>query len=76
MNRAFTHGFSTFLRRRRATWYFERRPLLGGLTAALKLAPPQGARVPPGLGEDLLAAAREERKRVAITPCGVTGRRV
>jgi hypothetical protein len=60
MNRAFTHGFSTFLRRRRATWYFERRPLLGGLTAALKLAPPQGARVPPGLGEDLLAAAREE----------------
>ena len=54
MAKALTEAFSTFLHRRRARRHFERRPLLDTLAAA-----PQGTRV-AGLGQDLLAAARDE----------------
>ncbi len=52
MKTALQQGFSTFLRRRRAKQHFERRPLLDSLTAA--------PAAPAALGQDLLAAAREE----------------
>ena len=55
MNKLLTQGFSTFLRRRRAKKHFERHPLLGSLTSA-----PVGGPEPAALGQDLLAAAREE----------------
>ncbi|HYN61874.1 MAG TPA: magnesium-translocating P-type ATPase [Rubrivivax sp.] len=54
MANALTEGFSTFLHRRRARRHFERRPLLHTLAAA-----PAGALV-VGLGQELLAAARDE----------------
>ena len=60
MNKLLTQGFSTFLRRRRAKKHFERRPLLGSLTAAPAAAAPAGGAAPAALGQDLLAAAREE----------------
>jgi Mg2+-importing ATPase len=56
---ALQQGFSTFLRRRRARHHFERRPLLASLTAAHGAASARGAGPAP-LGQDLLAAAREE----------------
>ncbi|MGL6112936.1 MAG: hypothetical protein ACRC2B_22815, partial [Rubrivivax sp.] len=60
MNKLLTQGFSTFLRRRRAKKHFERHPLLGSLTAARATAAPVGAAAPAALGQDLLAAARDE----------------
>ncbi len=56
MNRFFTQGFSTFLRRRRAKAHFERRPMLGTLRAAPAAA--AGAAPPAALGQALLAAAQ------------------
>ncbi len=60
MNKLLTQGFSTFLRRRRAKKHFERRPLLGSLTASPAAAAPAGGAAPAALGQDLLAAARDE----------------
>ena len=60
MNKLLTQGFSTFLRRCRAKKHFERRPLLGALTAAHGAAAPAGYAAPAALGQDLLAAARDE----------------
>lgn len=53
-----TEGFRTFLRRRRAQAHFERRPLLGSLTAAPAAARPPGEGANPAVGQDLLAASR------------------
>jgi len=68
MKHALTQGFSTFLRRRRATGHFQRRPLLGTLTRGA------GGKVPPGaataaataLGQGLMAAAQGDAAQ-AIT---------
>ena len=63
MNKTFTQGFSTFLRRRRAKKHFERRPLLGSFAAAPNVephSPPKDGSGPAALGRDLLAAAQEE----------------
>ncbi len=56
VQQAFTQGFSTFLRRRRARRHYARRPLLG-----LPMATPaQAAAAAGALHPDLLAVAREE----------------
>ena len=60
MHRIFTQGFSRFLRRRRAGKHFERRPLLQVLVASHAPALEPGAMRSPALGQDLLAAARDE----------------
>ena len=60
MKTALQQGFSTFLRRRRAKQHFERRPLLDSLTAAPAAAASVGGAAHSALGQDLLAAAREE----------------
>ena len=63
MNKFLTQGFSSFLRRRRAKKHFERRPLLGSLTAASK-AGAHGEAVDVGgaaaWGRELLAASQAE----------------
>ena len=59
MKLAFTQGFSTFLRRRRAQGHFQRRPLLDNLTAAPQAQGTPGAAAAVGLGAALLTAARE-----------------
>ena len=58
MNFALTQGFSNFLRRRRAKKHFERRPLLGSLTASSP-TPATGGKGVAALGNELLAAAQE-----------------
>ena len=60
MIKAFTQGFSTFLRRRRAKRHFERRPLLHTLTATQRAAQRAGGDAADAWGVDLLAAARDE----------------
>ncbi len=60
MTKMLTQGFSTFLRRRRAKWHFERRPLLAGLTAAHAAAGPIGGATRVTVGQDLLATAQDE----------------
>ena len=57
-----TQGFSTFLRRRRAKKHFERRPLLESLVVSSAPVPPPavGSTSVAALGQDVLAAAREE----------------
>ena len=58
MRKVLTQGFSSFLRRRRATRHFERRPLLDAL-----VAPPVPAAAIAGVaafGANQLAASREE----------------
>ena len=60
MNKLFTQGFSTFLRRRRAKAHFERRPLLHTLTAAPSVAPALGVGGATALGQDLQALAQLE----------------
>ena len=49
MNKLLKQGFSSFLRRRRALWHLERRPMLGSV-----------ATVPAALGQDVLTAAHDE----------------
>ena len=49
MNKLLKQSFSSFLRRRRVQWHFERRPMLGSVAA-----------VPAALGQDVLTAARDE----------------
>jgi P-type Mg2+ transporter len=67
--KALTQGFSTFLRRRRAKQHFERRPMLDALVAKPVASAKQGdmavtaagtAAAVAALGQDLLAAARDE----------------
>ena len=58
MRKLLTQGFSTFLRRRRATKHFERRPLLDTLVASP--APQAALAGVTAFGPDLLAASREE----------------
>ena len=57
-----TQGFSIFLRRRRAKKHFERRPLLESLVVSSAPVPPPavGSTSVAALGQDVLAAAREE----------------
>ena len=62
MIKSFTQGFTTFLRRRRALWHFERGPLLSTL-ASTAAAASSGVASGPGAAVQqsfLLAAAREE----------------
>ncbi len=62
MIKSFTQGFTTFLRRRRALWHFERGPLLSTL-ASTAAAASAGVASGPGAAVQqsfLLAAAREE----------------
>jgi uncharacterized protein len=56
--KVFTQGFSGFLRRRRATRHFERRPLLGALTTAPAALADKSIAVSKALGEALLAAGQ------------------
>jgi Mg2+-importing ATPase len=58
MANALTEAFSSFLHRRRARQHFERRPLLDMLAAASTAAPKGTPAM--GLGQDLLAAGRDE----------------
>ena len=67
MRRALTQGFSTFLRRRRVKQHFERRGLPGVPVTGAKAKPPTatgpgatGQAHGEALGQELLAAAREE----------------
>ena len=53
-----TEGFSGFLRRRRVQMHFQRRPLLDTLAAAP--VPASANADSAGLGQDLLAAARDD----------------
>ena len=55
MNKTLTEGFSSFLRRRRAQWHFQRPPWLDSL--ATGPAQTTGA---AAVGQDLLAAARDD----------------
>ena len=57
MRTLFTQGFSRFLRRRRAKWHFERRPL-PGLMVTPTVAPVSQAS--QAVGQNLLAAAAGE----------------
>jgi Mg2+-importing ATPase len=57
MRKVLTQGFSSFLRRRRATMHFQRRPLLDTLAA---LPAPVPKTVMAGVAADLLAASGEE----------------
>ena len=58
MGKPLTQSFSTFLHRRRAKGHFERRPLLESM-APVPL-PVDGGTQPAALGQDILAAARDE----------------
>jgi len=60
MRKLLTQGFSTFLRRRRATKHFERRPLLDTLVASPAPVPQAAAAGVAAISSDLLAASREE----------------
>ncbi len=63
MHKPLTQGFTTFLDRRRAKKHFERRPLLDALVASpasASTAPGAAAKAGATLGQQLLAAAREE----------------
>ncbi len=60
VKQALTQGFSTFLRRRRVQWHFQRRPLLETLRARPSATAAQGLAPTAALGQALLSAARAE----------------